>query len=540
MTSQNLSRQLRGLVVDDNILNRKIHERMLNGLGVECMVVANGKEAVDVHCYGQSFDLILMDKDMPIMNGIQTMMGELTTAKGDVEPPASASYAATKELRSMGISSMIVAGNGKGGRGKKRAPTTLTDPGWPVLGAASEKRRRFSSCFLSLPSKPPTCLSYYKFCPSVLVKVRRKSLPFPSKLRRCGRSRLKVCLIVERLEEVNRPPQLRSSELQPHLFRCEVNCMVWQMRDTFFVVPIFHHRGELVRNPLGELQYANGLVERFEEMDIDHLNFGDMVKLFEWLGYKKYMRVFWEDKNAPKFEIGLNRLRGDVDIRELIDYLRMNRVSEFHLYWDHVIEEPIFADDADGVNDGNHGGDVQGGFDAARLNDVNQGGLNAGNDVGDGFAGMGGIGEANLGGHNGVGNAAPIILDETSSSSNDGYESADDEAYKPPPDWKDDTGSDSDNEALKKRKVADSGKGVSPRKIIHQRKTKKVANKGKKKELGQHGNGKKMQCGIRRSNVGPNVQNGAGPSNVGGSSRPNAHPSSYSELGEEGGPIDGE
>ncbi|MED6128042.1 hypothetical protein PIB30_093863 [Stylosanthes scabra] len=36
-----------------------------------------------------------------------------------------------------------------------------------------------------------------------------------------------------------------------------------EMGDTFFVVPIFHHRGELVWNPLGELQYANGLVERF-------------------------------------------------------------------------------------------------------------------------------------------------------------------------------------------------------------------------------------------------------------------------------------
>ncbi|KAL1350123.1 hypothetical protein HN51_014273 [Arachis hypogaea] len=86
MTSRNLSTQLRALVVDDNMINRKIHQKMLNGLGVECMGVANGKEAVDVHCYGQSFDLILMDKDMPIMNGIE----------------------ATKKLRSMGICSMIV------------------------------------------------------------------------------------------------------------------------------------------------------------------------------------------------------------------------------------------------------------------------------------------------------------------------------------------------------------------------------------------------------------------------------------------------
>lgn len=33
--------------------------------------VENGKEAVDIHCSGQSFDLILMDSDMPIMNGIE-------------------------------------------------------------------------------------------------------------------------------------------------------------------------------------------------------------------------------------------------------------------------------------------------------------------------------------------------------------------------------------------------------------------------------------------------------------------------------------
>ncbi|KAE9617413.1 putative histidine kinase response regulator and transcription factor RR-A-type family [Lupinus albus] len=47
----------------------------------------NGKEAKDIHCSGQSFDMILIDKDIPIMNGIE----------------------ATKKLRSMGIGSMIVA-----------------------------------------------------------------------------------------------------------------------------------------------------------------------------------------------------------------------------------------------------------------------------------------------------------------------------------------------------------------------------------------------------------------------------------------------
>ncbi|KAG4913290.1 hypothetical protein AAZX31_19G155700 [Glycine max] len=61
---------------------------MFERVGIKDVTAAkNGKEAVDLHrINGQSFDLILMDKDMPIMNGIQ----------------------ATKELRSTGISSKII------------------------------------------------------------------------------------------------------------------------------------------------------------------------------------------------------------------------------------------------------------------------------------------------------------------------------------------------------------------------------------------------------------------------------------------------
>ncbi|XP_027349098.1 two-component response regulator 24-like [Abrus precatorius] len=86
MASQNLVTHLTALVVDDNILNRKIHQEMLKSAGVKNQGVKNGKEAVDIHCHGQRFDLILMDMDMPIMNGIE----------------------ATKELRLMGVRSMIV------------------------------------------------------------------------------------------------------------------------------------------------------------------------------------------------------------------------------------------------------------------------------------------------------------------------------------------------------------------------------------------------------------------------------------------------
>lgn len=64
-------RQLTALVVDDDIIVRTVHQKMLNSVGVKNQVVENGKEAIDIHNCGQSFDLILMDMDMPIMNGIE-------------------------------------------------------------------------------------------------------------------------------------------------------------------------------------------------------------------------------------------------------------------------------------------------------------------------------------------------------------------------------------------------------------------------------------------------------------------------------------
>lgn len=59
------------LVVDDNTINQRIHRKLLDNLGIQSETVANGKEAVDVHISGKNFDLILMDLEMPIMNGIE-------------------------------------------------------------------------------------------------------------------------------------------------------------------------------------------------------------------------------------------------------------------------------------------------------------------------------------------------------------------------------------------------------------------------------------------------------------------------------------
>lgn len=66
--------KITALVVDDNMVIRAIHHRLLQDLGIENQVAVNGKEAVDVHSSGQYFDLILMDMDMPVMNGIEVLL----------------------------------------------------------------------------------------------------------------------------------------------------------------------------------------------------------------------------------------------------------------------------------------------------------------------------------------------------------------------------------------------------------------------------------------------------------------------------------
>ncbi|CAN8288920.1 unnamed protein product [Cochlearia groenlandica] len=78
--------KLNALVVDDDFVNQSINKRLLDLLGIKNDVVCNGKQAVDVHCSGINYDLILMDMDMPIMNGIE----------------------ATKKLREIGIETKIV------------------------------------------------------------------------------------------------------------------------------------------------------------------------------------------------------------------------------------------------------------------------------------------------------------------------------------------------------------------------------------------------------------------------------------------------
>ena len=64
--------RLRGrvLVVEDNLVNRKVARATLSGLGLEVIETVDGSMAVDL-VRGQRFDLVLMDMHMPVMDGIE-------------------------------------------------------------------------------------------------------------------------------------------------------------------------------------------------------------------------------------------------------------------------------------------------------------------------------------------------------------------------------------------------------------------------------------------------------------------------------------
>ena len=58
------------LVAEDNLANQEVARLMLKGLGCQSTVVADGHEAVKAFCSG-SYDVILMDCQMPVMDGYQ-------------------------------------------------------------------------------------------------------------------------------------------------------------------------------------------------------------------------------------------------------------------------------------------------------------------------------------------------------------------------------------------------------------------------------------------------------------------------------------
>lgn len=82
--------RIRVLVAEDNDVNQIVFEQILEGIGVDFRIVANGQEALSA--WGAAApDLILMDVSMPVMNGLQAAQAirdaEATNADKTIHVP---------------------------------------------------------------------------------------------------------------------------------------------------------------------------------------------------------------------------------------------------------------------------------------------------------------------------------------------------------------------------------------------------------------------------------------------------------------------
>lgn len=66
-----LDRKIRVLVAEDNPTNQIVAQTMLDKMGVEAVIVSNGQEALETLSEFKNFDLILMDCQMPVLDGFE-------------------------------------------------------------------------------------------------------------------------------------------------------------------------------------------------------------------------------------------------------------------------------------------------------------------------------------------------------------------------------------------------------------------------------------------------------------------------------------
>ncbi len=67
-------RRPRVLLAEDHATNRLVVELMLRACDVDLVIVENGAQAVDAFC-SQTFDCLLMDMEMPVMDGLSAIRG---------------------------------------------------------------------------------------------------------------------------------------------------------------------------------------------------------------------------------------------------------------------------------------------------------------------------------------------------------------------------------------------------------------------------------------------------------------------------------
>ena len=80
----NLSENLKVLIAEDNKVNQTVATKMLKKLGIEATVVSNGRLAVE-QVSRSTFDIVLMDVQMPVMDGIEAT--SMIREQADVQQP---------------------------------------------------------------------------------------------------------------------------------------------------------------------------------------------------------------------------------------------------------------------------------------------------------------------------------------------------------------------------------------------------------------------------------------------------------------------
>ena len=72
---------LHALVAEDNVINQKLIKRALESIGIKTTVAENGAVALELRQQRNTFDVIFMDIQMPVMNGIEATQAILAYEK---------------------------------------------------------------------------------------------------------------------------------------------------------------------------------------------------------------------------------------------------------------------------------------------------------------------------------------------------------------------------------------------------------------------------------------------------------------------------
>ena len=73
MRQVNVEGKVRALIIDDSRFVRNYLRGLLEGKGFECDEAADGQAGLNRFRGGVSFDLVLLDWNMPVMNGLETL-----------------------------------------------------------------------------------------------------------------------------------------------------------------------------------------------------------------------------------------------------------------------------------------------------------------------------------------------------------------------------------------------------------------------------------------------------------------------------------